>query len=168
MKGESTLKNFEERLKELTSAEPSIWFISPYQRSGRPFCGTFDDSSFNLTRNSIWNHVKWISIDGTFKKSDDGTTEVDYEIGTTRRMKAFSIIFFAFTLIGINIFLFNYKDSLANSAIIALNGFWLFAFLWWQLVNRITRKIVEERFQTEFNIEHRNKGKTHAIRSTTQ
>lgn len=152
MKAKSSLRDFEKRLKELTDEESSFFFLTPFNFSGKPFCGTFDGTSFNLTRNSFWRHIKSISIKGNYKRLGT-STEIEYTIDVSRFTRIFSIIFYILTLVGINIFFFFKRQQFDTTAVIGLNIFWLFGAVIAIVVTWIGKKIVKERFHTEFDIE---------------
>ena len=89
MKSALEYKEFKRRLHELTSKEKEFYLLTPYNFSGRPFCGKFDDATFILTRNSLWTHVKAIEIKGEYKDGGNGSTAVDYTVGHSKFMRAF-------------------------------------------------------------------------------
>src|SRR5258706_7412955 len=93
MKSQLTKRDFEKRLRELISPEKDFYLLTPYNFSGTPFCGTFDNSAFDLTRNSFWVHVKTFRIKGQFKDSDN-LTEVVYEVEQTKFTSHFTAIIF--------------------------------------------------------------------------
>jgi hypothetical protein len=98
MKSRLAIIEFKNRLKESTTSEIDFYFLSPYKISGEPFCGEFNDSSFDLTRNTHWRHIKAIEIKGRYKKSTD-STEVAYSIGLSKFLRNFSIVFFCVIVI---------------------------------------------------------------------
>lgn len=152
MKSELDYKEFKKRLTELTSKEKDFYFFTPYNSSGTPFCGIFDDSTFDLTRNSFWRHVKAIEIKGKYKQGDKGTTIVDYTRCQSKAMKIFSTVFFCIVFVAVNTFLFVFRDKIGYSAFFALNGFLGFGLLWAYGLNWVTKKIVNQRFKDEFEI----------------
>ena len=106
MKSSLNKTEFKGQLTELTTPGKDFYFISPYDFSGKPFCGKHDDTTFELTKNSFWKHVLAIQIKGEYKTADNNSTEVTYELGWTNLMKGFFIIFNCLAFIGINIFIF--------------------------------------------------------------
>ena len=81
---------FKKRLTELTSPEKEFYLI-PYNFSGTPFCGTYGDATFELTRNSLFIHAKAITIKGEFRELDNRSTQVSYRIGWANFWKNLSI-----------------------------------------------------------------------------
>jgi hypothetical protein len=128
MKSELDYKEFKRRLTELTSKEKDFYLLTPYNSSGTPFCGTFDDSTFDLTRNSFWRHVKALQIKGEYRQVDNGSTEVNYTIGQSKFMRTFSISFFCAVIVAINTFLIVFRDKVEYSAFFCaewFSGFWI-------------------------------------------
>jgi hypothetical protein len=152
MKSNLNKTEFNKRLTELTSKEKDFFFISPYNSSGTPFCGTFDNSTFYLTRNSFWIHVKAIEIRGEYQQADNKTTEIIYTIGISRFFRHFSWTIFGLGITGLNTILFIFRDKASISLFVTINGFLIFAYLWFLTVNWITTKIVNQRFRQEFEI----------------
>src|SRR5260221_8288237 len=146
MKSDLTKTEFKQRLAELTSKEKTL-----FNFSRKPFCGTFDGSTFDLARNSFWPHVKTIRIRGEYIKIGYNATEVIYEIGVSKSFQFLALLFFGSTFIGINIILIASKAN--ASAIFTFSGFWIFAGLWYKGLNWMSTKVVNQRFQTEFEIE---------------
>src|SRR5688572_12351414 len=83
MKSNLNKTEFKKRLTEIASAEKEFYLI-PYNFSGTPFCGTYDDSKFELTRNSLFIHVKAITIKGEYKELGNSSTKVLYTVGWTK------------------------------------------------------------------------------------
>ncbi len=152
MKSNLNKTEFKRRLTELTSMEKPFYLLTPFNFSGKPFSGIFDDSKFGLTKNSFWTHVKAIEIKGEYRQSDNNTTEVIYTVGISRFFRIFSFMFFGLALIGFNTILFFNWDKVPISVFMTVNGFLIFACLWVLLVNWITSKIMNQRFQQEFEI----------------
>ena len=152
MKSELDYKEFKRRLAELTSKEKHFYLFTPYNSSGTPFCGTFDDSTFDLTRNSFWRHVKSIEIKGKYRPVDNRFTHVDYTIGLSKFTRIFTIILFCLVSVGINTFLIVFVDKFEYSAFFALNGFLGFGLLWAYGLTWVTKRIVNQRFKDEFQI----------------
>jgi hypothetical protein len=155
MKSNLNKTEFEKRLTELVSEEKGFFFITSYNSSGTPFCGTHDDKSFELTRNSFWRHAKAITIRGEYKASDNNTTEVTYELGLSKFTKFFfiavnSAVFILFnTLV---ILTSNNFDSGILLMLLIFHGFLVFANLWGFTVNWVTKKLVDRRFKEAFEI----------------
>lgn len=155
MKSSLNLSEFKSRLTELTSEENGFYFITPYNWSGTPFCGTYDERTFELTKNSFWTHVKAIVVRGEYKQLDDYSTDVTYEIGWTKFMKRFFVAFNIAALVGINAFILVNRDRLeipVLTMLVTLNGVLVFGNLLCLAVNWVTRTIVDQRFRDEFKI----------------
>lgn len=152
MKSELDYKEFKRRLTELTSKEKELYLFAAYNTSGPRFCGTFDDSTFDLTRNSFWRHAKSIEIKGKYRQVDNGFTDVDYTIGLSKFTRIFSMIFFCLVFVCMNTFLIVFVDKFEYSAFFALNGFLGFGLLWAYLLTWVTKRIVNQRFKDEFQI----------------
>ena len=150
MKSNLTKSEFKQRLAELTSVERPFYFITPYNFSGKPFCGKFTDSSFDLTRNSIWPSVSAIRIKGEYVRIGNDTTEVFYEVGLAKPLRFFILLFFGATLAGMNMVLIAMGGE--GKVILTFSGFWIFAGLWGMVLNWIITKIVNQRFQVEFEM----------------
>lgn len=84
MKSNLNRTEFKKRLAELTSKEKNFYFFTSYNFNGTPFCGVHDDKTFELTRNSFWQHVKAITIKGQYKQLDKDSTEVTYTLSLCR------------------------------------------------------------------------------------
>jgi hypothetical protein len=154
MKSNLNKTEFKKRLTEITSPEKEFYII-PYNFSGTPFCGTYDDSTFELTRNSLFIHVKAITIKGEFKGLDNTSTEVIFKIGWTKFRKYAFILFTCSAFIGLNTLLIVLRSNFDLSlkyAFLVLNGFLVFGCLWVLTINWITKRIIEQRFKEEFEI----------------
>lgn len=156
MKSNLNLLAFKKRLTALTSEEKGFYFITPYNPSGTPFCGTYNESSFELTRNSFWTHAKAFVIKGEYKSFDHKSTEVTYEIGWRKFMRNLFIVFNVLAFIGINTVAIvnteNFDTSLL-SILLTLNGFLIVGNLWVFMTNWVTKRIINQRFKEEFEIE---------------
>lgn len=152
MKSVSQIRDFEQRLGELTSKEDPISIITPYQFNGKPFCGTFDGQSFDLTVNSFWRSMKWISITGTFRANPDGLTDIDVEIGIPKKGKILSTTLILVIFLIANLFLFVNRASFPLSIFVVINCFLVFGVLLNWGISTLTTAIVKERFFTEFEI----------------
>ena len=144
MKSNLSKDEFKKRLTELTTPGKDFYLITPYDFSGKPFCGTYDDAKFELTRNSFWRHPIAIQIKGEYKKSDNNSTEVIYELGWTKFMRSFFIVFNCIAFIGINVFIIanrNNFDPSLFSIILTINGLLVFANLWGLALNWVTKKM---------------------------
>jgi hypothetical protein len=155
MKSNLKKTEFKKRLTELTSKEKDFSLFTSYNSSGTPFCGTYDDKTFELTRNSFWRHVKAIVIKGEYKEFDNNSTEVIYTIGVTKFMRNLTIVFACFSFILFNTVIIvngdNFKEPFL-SVILTINGFIIFAGLWGLTINFLTKRIVNQRFKEEFEI----------------
>ena len=152
MKSNLNKKEFKKRLTELTSKEKDFYFITPYNSSGTPFCGTFDESTFDLTKNSFWRHVKTIQIKGEYREADNNSTEVTFEVGLSKFTRNFSFVFGGLIFIGINTFFVVIRDKVDISIFLTINGFLAFGCLLGLTTNWVTKKIVNQRFKEEFEI----------------
>jgi hypothetical protein len=151
MKSDLNVIEFKKRLAELTVPEKHVWLFSPFESSGKPFCGTFDDSTFELTRNSFWTHVKAIVVKGEYKQLDSNSTEVRYTVGLSKFVRIYSIILLCIVLT--TIFFHVIKDRLHVSIFFPVMGFIGLMILLQQGVSWITKKIVGQRFNEEFEID---------------
>lgn len=149
MKSTLTKTEFKQRLVALTLKEKN--FTTPFRSARKPFCGTFSDSDFDLTINSFWPHVKAIRIKGEFVRIDNNTTEVFYEVGVPKPLRFLALLFFGATFVGINLILIVSGENALM--IFAASGIWIFAALTSIAFNRISAKMVNQRFQAEFEIE---------------
>jgi hypothetical protein len=156
MRSSLNKKEFNRRLAALTSKEKDFYFISPFNSSGTPFCGTYDDRTFELTRNSFWKHVKAIVIKGEYKDAENNSTEVIYELGWTKFMTNLFLVFICLIFLALNTFLIINREQ-ANYSLLSLsltlNGFLLLGSLWIAIVNWVTKKIVNQRFKQEFRLD---------------
>jgi hypothetical protein len=156
MKSNLTKKEFKERLTELTSPEKDFYIITPYNSSGTPFCGTYTDTTFELTRNSFWRQVKAIKIKGEYKEHDNYSTEVTYKVSAPKFVGPFLYITFAVIFIAMNIILLINYENFDFLTILTSNA-WLifisaFIFIYVLGFDWITKKIVDQRFREEFEI----------------
>ena len=161
MKSNLNKKEFQRRLTELTSKEKDFYFITSYNSSGTPFCGTHDDKTFELTRNSFWRHFKTVIIKGEYKDADNNSTEVTYEVGLSKFARNFSLVFAGLIFVGLNIFLLVIRDKVKISLFLTVNGFLAFGCLLGLTINWVTKKIVNQRFEEEFEIGIKNERTTH-------
>lgn len=146
MKSTLTKTEFKQRLTDLTSRENSS-----FRFSRKPFAGTFSNSTFDLVRNSFWPHVKVIKIKGEYVSIGHNATEVFYEVGVSKQFQFLALLLSGATFVGINMILI---ASTANlSAIFAFSGFSIFVGFLCYAQNRMSTKIVNRRFQREFEIE---------------
>ncbi len=153
MRSNLSKEAFKKRLEEQTEKEKDFFFFTSYQSSGKIFCGTYDDTSFDLTKNTFWSHIKAMRIKGQFETADHRTTEVTYEIGLSKWARLFSYIAGGLTVTGLNFLFFFFSDNVNIATALTLNGFLMFAALWSFIINWIARKIVTQRFEDEFEIE---------------
>jgi hypothetical protein len=152
MKSNLNKTDFKKRLKALTSSDEGLYLLTPYNSSGTPFCGTFNERTFELTRNSHWRHVKNIKIKGEYIESDKHSTEVTYDVGLSKTMKFLMKGFLIGAFILFNGFVFYNSDHFDLSIFLTINGFIIFAGLFGLAINWITKKIIDQRFRTEFEI----------------
>jgi hypothetical protein len=140
-------------LRELTSEEKAVYLTTPYDFSKRPFSGTFDDTTFLLTLNSVWKHVKAIEISGAYNEADDNSTEVIFVVRLSRFNRYFSFFAAGLMFVSLNVFFFLFRDKVKDSVLLTLNGFLIVIWLWALAVNWVTRKVVSRRFKDEFDIQ---------------
>jgi hypothetical protein len=154
MKSNLNKREFKRRLTELTSKEKDFYLFTSYNSSGTPFCGDYNDKTFELTRNSFWRHVKNIVIKGEYKEWDKNSTEVTYTVGWTKFMKTLFIVFPILTFIGLNtvLIVISKNSDYSLLSLLAINGFLAFGCLWVAIVNWTTKRIVDQRFKQEFEI----------------
>lgn len=156
MKSNLNKQDFKKRLAELTSKEDDFYFFTPYKFSGKPFCGAFDDDTFELTRNSFWRHVKAVVIKGEYKSLDENSCEVTYTIGLTRFMRNSGIVIFCFALVLFNLIIFINRNSFYASflsTLLTINGFYIFSGLVAFTMNELSKRVVNQRFKEEFEID---------------
>ena len=126
IKSDLNVIEFKERLAELTVPEKRLYLFSPFTSSGTPFCGTFNDSTFELTRNSLWTHVKAIVVKGEYKQLDSNSTEVRYTVGLPKFIKIFSIILLCIIVPTISFLLIRNQVPLSTFfSVMVLIGFML-------------------------------------------
>ena len=152
MKSNLGKKEFKRRLTELTSPEKHFNILTSYNLSGTPFCGRFNDSTFELTRNSFWRHVKSITIQGQFKELDQNYTEVTYKVGIRPFEKKALRVFIILAFLGINSILVFTQINLGLT--ITLNGLLISFVLFAMGINWVTTRLIDQRFRQEFNIEN--------------
>ncbi|HND86136.1 MAG TPA: hypothetical protein PLU50_10025 [Pseudobdellovibrionaceae bacterium] len=155
MKSTLSQADFRKRLAQLTSKEKDIYFFTSYNWSGTPFCGKYDDNTFELTRNSHWGHVKAITIKGEYKGLDNNATEVIYTIGFTRFTRNMMVVFVCLAFIMFNTAIFYHRDTLKESLLsvfLTLNGILIFGGLWGLLMNWLAKRAINQRFKEEFEI----------------
>ncbi|HQQ97091.1 MAG TPA: hypothetical protein PLX35_07495 [Cyclobacteriaceae bacterium] len=152
MKSELNHKEFKRRLTDLTSKKEHFWWFTPYNSSGTPFCGTYDDSTFDLTLNSFWGPMRQFEIIGRYREADNGSTEIEYTIGRSKFMRTFLTIAFTIIFTAFNTVLIVFWDKVEYSGFFTLNGFLGFGVLWSCGINWVTKRIVNQRFKDEFEI----------------
>lgn len=156
MKSNLNKQDFKKRLAELTSKEDDFYFFTPYKFSGEPFCGAFDDDTFELTRNSFWRHVRAVVIKGEYKALDENSCEVTYTIGLTRFMRNAAIVIFSFAFVLFNAVIFINRNSFHDpflSILFTINGVFIFSGLLVFTMNGLSKRIVNQRFKEEFEID---------------
>jgi hypothetical protein len=155
MKSHLNINEFKRRLTALTSKEKDFYFIISYNSSGTPFCGRYDDKTFDLTRNSFWRHVKFLIIKGEYKELNNNSTEVTYTIGWSKFVRNVFAVFTCIIFLGLNTVLLINADKYEysfSSLVLTVNGFLAFGCLWSAIVNLLTKRIVNQRFREEFEI----------------
>lgn len=158
MIAESNLTNFKEKLKEFTTKEPYFWFFTPKQLDGKPFCGKFDDSSFQLTSNSHFVYVKQIKIIGTYRKTNYNKTRLDFTIGLSKIDKILISIFLVLFFIMCNVAIISSfpKDENGETnyfiSIFCANFVYSFIFLGVVFQIYIPIKNVKKKFYKYFEI----------------
>jgi hypothetical protein len=162
MKSTLTQYEFKERLEKLTAHGDGIYFFTPYDFSGKPFFGTYDDTKFQIRRNSFWRHVIAVEIKGEYKPSANNLTEVNYEVKLSKFGRYFTFIIGGLSFVFLNILLIIKGETFDIKTTMVINGFWGFAFLLGFFVNWITKKIVNQRFKEEFKIGIKDELDTHS------
>lgn len=155
MKSNLGKKEFAKRLTDLTSKEKDFYLLTPYNSSGAPFCGEFNDTTFELRRNSFWRHVKAFVIKGQYKELDNNSTDVTYTIGLTKFMRNLTILFGCFSFVILNLTIIINRGGFKEPflpILLTINGFMIFAGLWGLAMHWLTKRIVNERFKQEFEI----------------
>jgi hypothetical protein len=151
MKSTLSKQDFQKRLENLTSMEKDF-FIIPLSFSGKPFCGTYDASTFDLARNSILFNVRMLRIKGKYQDNEKAGTEVTYQIGWPKWMNygfgVFNILVFA----GILLLIVLTQNHNNVKLVLTLVGFFVIGNRWVWLVNKITRSVIDQRFKDEFEI----------------
>lgn len=156
MKSNLNQKEFKKRLTELTSKEKDFYFLTPYDSSGTPFCGEFDDNTFELTRNSVWRHVKAFVIKGEYRALDNNSSDVTYTIALTKFMRNSTIVFSCFAFILFNAVIIINRNDFNESfwfIFLTINGVMIFAGFSGLIINGLTKRVVTQRFKEEFEIE---------------
>lgn len=156
MRSNLSTEEFKNRLKELVSKEKEFYFFTTYNPLGTPFCGSYDEHGFELTRNSFWKHVKVVLIKGTYRALSNGSTEVIYEVGLKRSLKFLLVMLNGLVVVGLNILIAVNRDSFDSSIlsiVLTLNGFLVFANLWGLVIAWMTKRVVSQRFKYEFGID---------------
>ena len=152
MASELSNTKFKNRLTELTSPEQPIFLLTPYKFNGKPFCGTFTNDSFRLTRNSPWHHIKLVSIKGTYLPSSPDKTKVEYRIGRRNWKRNFLIALLSI-LIAVNTIITTLATNADSSTYLVANIFVLIAIAWGFLLTAFSRFVVNQRFKSEFSID---------------
>ncbi len=144
-------EQFHERLTELTAFDQTISFFTRYGFSGKPFNGTFTNDTFELTKNSNWQHIKGILIKGTYKINSNNKTKIELEIETSNKLKIFIRILFILVLLIINTLLMN--SNFDSSKIFILNGWVIFMFLFGAIITKFSKFLVNQKFKNEFEVD---------------
>lgn len=151
MNSELSINEFHKRLTQLTSPEKSIFLVTSFKFNGKPFCGTFDGNSFNLTRNSPWYHVKLVSVKGQYHPLNSNKTKVEYQIGR-RNWKRRHLLILIILLTVANSLL-ALLTKVEPSIYYAVNLFIIAAFLYGFILTAFARFIVNQKFKSEFLID---------------
>lgn len=152
MISELRISEFRKRLAESTSPDEEFYIFTPYNFSGAPFCGTFDDARFELSRNSFWRHVKAIRITGKYWATEGDKTEVFVEIGLSKAQRIWIGVFILVVFVSLNsILVFNPGLSDVHLTL-TINGLLVVSALWWLLRERMIVKRISRRFNSEFEI----------------
>lgn len=164
MKSELSRDEFKRRLSELTAEEKGFYFITPYDFSGKPFCGEYDDTTFELSKNSFWAHVVAMRIKGEYKGLDNKSTEVVYEVGWTKLTRNLTLVFGCIAIFGMNTAVILNRSSFSSSffsVLLTINGFIAFSCFFGVVINWLTKKIVNQKFKAEFEIGVRDEWSSH-------
>ena len=161
-----TYKQFESRLTDLTRiGNPTIMgtpfgIFTIFDLSGKPFYGKFDQSEFQLTRNTTFPLPTGYVVKGTYRKTESGHTKLDYEIRPIWFSYYWARFFPFFCFIFINgVLLFNLK-TLQWDIVLTLNGFCALMSILAIGVDKVQKWRLEKRFQAEFEVEDNLKLKT--------
>ncbi|MGL1888805.1 MAG: hypothetical protein OCD76_20000 [Reichenbachiella sp.] len=144
-------EQFHKRLTELTVFDQTISFFSRHEFSGKPFNGTFTNDTFELTKNSHWQHIKGILIKGTYKVNSNNKTEIELKIETSNKLKIFIRILFILVLLIINTLLMN--SNFDSSKFFILNGWVIFMFLFGATTTKFSKFLVNQKFKNEFGVD---------------
>ena len=123
-----------------------------------------------MTRNSRWKHVKAIVIKGEYKESNNNNTEVTYSLCWAKFMRKLFIVSICLAFLGLNtVVIINGNKSGYSfpSLILTLNGLMAFGWLWIAVVNCVTKKVIDQRFKEEFEIELKTNGRNSQVRALT-
>ena len=171
MKSRLSKEEFKLRLTKLTSKDKDFSIFSSYNFSGTPFCGTYDDSKFELTRNSFWRHVKDLIIKGEYRELNGDSTEVTYTIGLTKFKRNLAIAFACFLFLIPNTIIILNQDHFGQTllpTLLKINAFLGFGCLSGIALTRMTKKIVNQRFKDEFEIDLEDEWEKLAASSSNQ
>lgn len=155
LKSRLNKEEFKARLMALTSHEKGFYLFTPYNSSGTPFCGRYDNNTFELTRNSFWQHIKAITIKGEYKASDNNTTEVTYTIGLKKFVRMFLILVSFIALVLFNTIIIINRNSLSESFLsvfLTLNGFMICGLVWGFVSDWSTKASIDQKFKEAFEI----------------
>lgn len=133
--------------------EKTISLLTPYDFSGKPFCGIYTGETFRLTKNSHWRHIKSITIIGRYEPKNNDKTEVTFEVGNPGKRKVFVSISFILMLAFVNTLLVFFSKKAEISTLLAANGWIVFMFLFGTVLIWFSRFIVSQRFKEEFDID---------------
>lgn len=158
MKSKLTISEFRKRLKENTKIgrpelQLSLGPFSIFFLSSKIFYGTFDDTTFRLTKNYNFSSDFYI-LKGKYQKSE-GIVKLNYSIKPITKTGIIWLKYFPFVaIIGFNFFLFYTSENSPYGLPLALNLFIVFVILFsrWDLKRK--KKKLEQTFLEIFEIEN--------------
>lgn len=152
LRSELSIDKFEERLQQKTRKEKALIGFTSYNFSQEPFCGKFDESTFHLTKNTFWRHLKSIKIIGSYMMNDDKNTIVSYSVKVSKTASILFYLLFILMCVGINM-MFILKNVRDYQIYFVVNGWILFMLFFGLVFRRISKFIVNQKFKTVFEID---------------
>ena len=155
MQSKLSISEFRARLQnntEIGSPKAVLGQVRVFPLSGavKPFYGFFDDTSFNLTVNSLKASTSYI-IKGKYKNGNNGV-EVHYNVETGNKYKQFWTYYSPIILIlAINIFFLFFARGLRRASTI-VNLFLLFTAFYSRWNEERKKKKLEKKFLNIFEI----------------
>jgi hypothetical protein len=144
MESELSTEQFHKRLTELVTPEKTFSLFTHYDFSGKPFCGTYTNNSFELTKNSHWQHIKGMQIIGTFQSGKNNKTQVIFKVGMSNIWKWVVRILFITGLIALNTFLLM-SNNFELSIFLTLNAWLVFMYLFGIATMKFSKFVVNSK-----------------------